>query len=465
MPTAQRGPAGVVSSDPAWTEANQFLVSTGATAADVLTAAETRAILKERSTAPSDNITDNTTVDIADADFFDFTQTVDAPVLTITCSETPPSGQMIAAVIRVRQHPSVLKTTFTVSGVSRWASPNLAPELPQVLSEYVDFLVMTHDGIIIEGNSPTLAEDSALTTVEDVTGTSYTVVSGDHRKMKRFTNASLVTVTLPQAITVGREVELLAWGAGGLTVQGDGTSVVNTTGSIDQYESAQAIAVATDIWSVRRLVPPTAAAGGIALVQSKGATVSASTSGALTFDTAPQENNLLVCMARMSSTIAGVTDPSGSTKASDDNFASDAACWGIWFKVAGAAESSTFGPTGTSRNWNVVIAEFSGLATASALDKVAETDPGTSGTSQATGSTGALAQAAELAVALVGLDAGSGGSEAVDSSFLLLQSSVFTTKNVIFAYKITAATTALNPSFSWATSRSRSAGIATFKGL
>lgn len=457
-------PGSNILGDPAWSAADQFVVSTGAGTAEVKTAAEARALLKERTTAPSDNITGNLTIDIADAEFFDLTQTVDAPILTFECSETPPSGQMIGAVIRVRQHSSALKTTFTVAGVSRWASPNLPPVLPQVLSDYVDFLVTTYDGLIIEGNSPTLADDLGLTAVEDVTGTSYSVVSDDHDKVKRFTNASLVTVTLPQAIGVGRAVELLSWGAGGLAVQGDGTSVVNTAGTIDQYESAHALVVAADIWSVRRLVPPTPAAAGIQLVQSKGATITATTNGALTFDTPPQEDNLLVCMARVNISAASVVNPTGATKAVDDTFGSNS--WAIWFKVAGAAESSTFGPTcASSVNWNTVVAEFSGLLTASVLDKVAETDPGTPGTSLPTGSTGVLSQAVELAVAMCALGSTSGGSEAVDSGFSLLQSIVFAGKNVIFAYKIVSATTALNPSFSWVTSGERSAGIATFKGL
>lgn len=87
-------------------------------------------------------------------------------------------------------------------------------------------------------------------TVDDETGTTYTVLVGDDGLVKRFTNASAVTVTLPDGIATGTIVELLAWGAGGVTVQGNGTSTVQQTGSIAQYEAVSCLVVATDTWSV-----------------------------------------------------------------------------------------------------------------------------------------------------------------------------------------------------------------------
>lgn len=86
--------------------------------------------------------------------------------------------------------------------------------------------------------------------VEDETGTSYTVDSGDDGKIKRFTAAGLVTVTLPDGLAVNTVVELLAWGAAGLAVQDNGTSVVHQEGSIAQYEAVSCVVVAANTWSV-----------------------------------------------------------------------------------------------------------------------------------------------------------------------------------------------------------------------
>lgn len=83
----------------------------------------------------------------------------------------------------------------------------------------------------------------------DETGTSYTVTQDDAGMVLRFTNAGLVTVTLPVDIQIGTVAELLSWGAAGLAVQDDGTSVVHKEGAVEQYEAIAARVVDTDIWS------------------------------------------------------------------------------------------------------------------------------------------------------------------------------------------------------------------------
>jgi hypothetical protein len=85
---------------------------------------------------------------------------------------------------------------------------------------------------------------------EDETGTSYTVDINDHNRIKRFTNASLVIVTLPHGLAVDTMVELLAWGAAGIVVQDNGTSVVQVEGAVAQYDACSAVVVATNTWSV-----------------------------------------------------------------------------------------------------------------------------------------------------------------------------------------------------------------------
>lgn len=94
------------------------------------------------------------------------------------------------------------------------------------------------------------AQSAGSLTVEDETGSSYTVDVTDNGKVKRFTDAGLVTVTLPDGIAAGTIVELLSWGAGGLAIQDDGSSTVQLEGTIAQYESCCAVVVDTDTWSV-----------------------------------------------------------------------------------------------------------------------------------------------------------------------------------------------------------------------
>lgn len=86
-------------------------------------------------------------------------------------------------------------------------------------------------------------------TIEDVSDTSYTVVSADNGKVKRFTNAALIAVTLPDDLPIGFKVEILAWGAGGCVIQDNGVSVVQLEGTIPQYQAASCVVVASDTWS------------------------------------------------------------------------------------------------------------------------------------------------------------------------------------------------------------------------
>jgi hypothetical protein len=97
---------------------------------------------------------------------------------------------------------------------------------------------------------------AALTTVpvEDVSGTADTIAAGDLGKILRYTDAALVTVTLPAGLAVGSVVNLLFWGAAGGAVQDDGTSVVQPEGAVDQYGEVSCVVVAANTWSVQGAV-------------------------------------------------------------------------------------------------------------------------------------------------------------------------------------------------------------------
>lgn len=105
--------------------------------------------------------------------------------------------------------------------------------------------------------------------------------------------------------------------------------------------------------------------------------------------------------------------------------------------------------------WRSDVAPF----TSSAADKF-NSNSAASVTAITTGSTGVLSQAAEVAVAAAITGPNNGGTEAIGSGFTLR--SAATHNRCVLGDLLTAATTALNPSLSWATTLDAAAMIATF---
>lgn len=93
------------------------------------------------------------------------------------------------------------------------------------------------------------------------TGTTYTFVLGDNGKLVTASNASAQTYTIPAnssvAYATGAQINIIAIGAGQVTIQGNGGVTVASTGATAtapklrvQYSSATLIKVATDTWYV-----------------------------------------------------------------------------------------------------------------------------------------------------------------------------------------------------------------------
>jgi hypothetical protein len=161
---------------------------------------------------------------------------------------------------------------------------------------------------------------------------------------------------------------------------------------------------------------------------------------------------------------AGVTGPAGWSNIASAS-TDDAAAVGsltLWWKIASASESSwTWSFTTSTVTIEISQYHDSGGGTWT-LDKSNSNAPAGSAINVTTGSTGTLTQSAEVAFAAASVISGAdGGTEAVDSSFTVLNPSVSTTR-ITDGYLITAATTALNPTLSWLTSRTRVGAIATF---
>jgi len=87
------------------------------------------------------------------------------------------------------------------------------------------------------------------------TGTTYTLVLGDQCQLVTLDNASAVTVTIPPnssvAYPTGTKIDLLAKGAGQITVAEGSGVTVNSAQSLKlraQWSAASAIKLATDTW-------------------------------------------------------------------------------------------------------------------------------------------------------------------------------------------------------------------------
>jgi len=90
------------------------------------------------------------------------------------------------------------------------------------------------------------------------TGTTYTLVAGDVNKLVTLSNASAITLTVPNGVfTTGQQINVQALGAGQVTVQSDGTTVLTSTGATStapklraQYSAATIICTSSNNFTV-----------------------------------------------------------------------------------------------------------------------------------------------------------------------------------------------------------------------
>jgi hypothetical protein len=90
------------------------------------------------------------------------------------------------------------------------------------------------------------------------TGTTYTLVSGDLNKLVTLSNASAITLTVPNGIfTTGQQINIQQIGAGQVSIASDGTSVLTSTGAVStapklraQYSAATIICTSSNNFTV-----------------------------------------------------------------------------------------------------------------------------------------------------------------------------------------------------------------------
>lgn len=109
------------------------------------------------------------------------------------------------------------------------------------------------DGQILtaDGAGGAAWEDAASgTSVVTVSGTSETLDGGDANTYRRYTNAAETTISLADGVASGVIITGRAVGAGGLVIQGNGSSTVLGAGTVAQGAEWSAISIGSDAWDV-----------------------------------------------------------------------------------------------------------------------------------------------------------------------------------------------------------------------
>jgi hypothetical protein len=118
-----------------------------------------------------------------------------------------------------------------------------------VVTAKADLLVASASGVVdnlaVGTNNQVLTADSTATlgvkwaTPSDAslifnaqTGTSYSLVAGDVNKLVTLSNASTITLTVPNGVfTTGQQINIQQLGAGTVQIRNDGTTVLTSTGA------------------------------------------------------------------------------------------------------------------------------------------------------------------------------------------------------------------------------------------
>ena len=115
-----------------------------------------------------------------------------------------------------------------------------------------------NSGKYLKTNGTTASWDNVDITVSTATGTTYNLASTDVNKLVQLNNANPVTVTVPAStFTAGQQVNIQQIGAGQVTVQGDGTTTLTSTGASGpapktraQYSAATVVCVSSNNFTV-----------------------------------------------------------------------------------------------------------------------------------------------------------------------------------------------------------------------
>ena len=127
----------------------------------------------------------------------------------------------------------------------KWATPTAYPTQTGNAGKYLQT-----DGSAVSWQA---AVPTLNLTLNDQTGTSYTITATDVNKLVRLNNASAITLTIPNGVfTTGQQINIQQIGAGQVTVQGDGTTTFTGIGTKlrAQYSAATIICTGTNTFTL-----------------------------------------------------------------------------------------------------------------------------------------------------------------------------------------------------------------------
>jgi hypothetical protein len=117
--------------------------------------------------------------------------------------------------------------------------------------------VLTADSAATLGVKWATPTDAALV-LNAQTGTTYTLVAADLNKLVTLSNASAITLTVPNGVfTTGQQINIQQIGAGQVTIVSDGTTVLTSTGATStapklraQYSAATIVCTSSNNFTV-----------------------------------------------------------------------------------------------------------------------------------------------------------------------------------------------------------------------
>ena len=101
-------------------------------------------------------------------------------------------------------------------------------------------------GDLTDGNFDGTAISGFDASINEQTGTTYTLVAGDNGKVIKFTNGSAITLTLPSGLGEGFNCTVIQYGAGQITFSGTFYNQSSHTKTAGQYAVTGLISCVAD---------------------------------------------------------------------------------------------------------------------------------------------------------------------------------------------------------------------------
>jgi hypothetical protein len=155
-----------------------------------------------------------------------------------------------AGILSVGSNGQVLTVDSTATNGIKWDTPASLPSQTGNSGKY-----LTTNGTATSWGAAVSTLDL---TFNAQTGTTYTLVAGDLNKLVTLSNASAITLTVPNGVfTTGQQINIQQRGAGQVTIASDGTTVLTSTGATStapllraQYSAATIICTSSNNFTV-----------------------------------------------------------------------------------------------------------------------------------------------------------------------------------------------------------------------